>query len=351
VEVASNSLELDFAMNSAGETAAVSEGLNAGGGNFSAEVSLKARTGRWLEPTVVSPDGHDAYDPKIAIGPTGDAVVAWTRDGGTSRSVIQVARLHPGEQWTKPVTVSRRGASYPAVAVDGAGNATVVWNSSERRSSVIRAASSPANGSWTDPVELGATTPVAVPRVVAGRAGEAVALWDSPRGLALARRPPGEAWQTATWLSGPMGGNGAIAIGPAGTVVALWTRYTPTREPRERGIVQAALISAKGHWSAPQNLTTLADETGNPAVAVDGAGDVVATWQRSDGRDTIIQLATKRRGAPWSAPVRMSARGQSANWPDVAVDDHGDAVVVWTRYDGAHEIVQGRVGSDVFALP
>lgn len=49
-------------------------------------------------------------------------------------------------------------------------------------------------------------------------------------------------------------------------------------------------------------------------------------------------------GAEWTTPVNLSAAGQSASAPQVAVDAVGDAVVTWQRSDGANQRIQASAG-------
>jgi hypothetical protein len=45
----------------------------------------------------------------------------------------------------------------------------------------------------------------------------------------------------------------------------------------------------------------------------------------------------------WLAPQDLSAAGQNAFNPEVAVDAQGNAIAVWRRFDGTNFIVQAAV--------
>ncbi len=88
------------------------------------------------------------------------------------------------------------------------------------------------------------------------------------------------------------------------------------------------------------------------AVAVDGATTVV--WERSNGVNKIVQARTRPAGSPtFGAAVNLSAAGQDAFDPQVAVAVDGATTVVWTRRnDGSNLIVQASTrpaGSGTFA--
>lgn len=46
--------------------------------------------------------------------------------------------------------------------------------------------------------------------------------------------------------------------------------------------------------------------------------------------------------APWSDPFDLSAPGQFSQFPLVSVNDNGNAVAVWSRFDGTARVVQTR---------
>jgi hypothetical protein len=75
-----------------------------------------------------------------------------------------------------------------------------------------------------------------------------------------------------------------------------------------------------------------------PHVAMDRAGDAVVVWSSFNGADRIVQAAARPAGGSFTAPVNLSAPGQDAREPHVALDAAGDAVVVWERFVGTLSI-------------
>ena len=93
-------------------------------------------------------------------------------------------------------------------------------------------------------------------------------------------------------------------------------------------------------WLAPQDLSAAGQHAYDPQVAVDGQGNAIAVWQRSDGTNTIVQAAVRAAGGSFGAPQDVSAAGQKAGFPEVAVDGQGNAIAVWSRSNGTNYIVQ-----------
>ncbi len=94
-------------------------------------------------------------------------------------------------------------------------------------------------------------------------------------------------------------------------------------------------------WLAPQDLSAAGQKAGFPEVAVDGQGNAIAVWSRFDGTNFIVQAAAARAaGGSFGAPQDLSAAGQKAGFSQVAVGGQGNAIAVWSRFDGTNFIVQ-----------
>jgi len=95
-------------------------------------------------------------------------------------------------------------------------------------------------------------------------------------------------------------------------------------------------------WNLPP--LTIPDSSTNvitPSVGIDDAGNAVAVFAAFDGANFVIQGSTLPfGGVAWTAPVTISATGQDSENPRVTVKSNGDAVAVWSRFDGSNEIVQ-----------
>ena len=180
-----------------------------------------------------------------------------------------------------------------------------------------------------------------------------------------------------------------MGIDAAGNAVALWRRHDGSKY-----IVQAATRPAGGTWLAPVDLSLAGETAKEPRLAVDAAGDAVAVWTRFDGLDLTVQAAVRPAGGAWQAAARslggrrrtpknrrsrstprpapsqsgpgttaadtwcrarggspgsgrkpddVSVAGQNAEEPQVALDPAGNAIAVWSRFDGAKDIVQAAV--------
>ena len=75
-------------------------------------------------------------------------------------------------------------------------------------------------------------------------------------------------------------------------------------------------------------------------MAVDGRGNAITVWSRFNSTNFIVQAAVRAAGGAFGAPQDLSAAGRDAGFPQVAVDGRGDAIAVWSRFDGTNFITQ-----------
>ena len=195
---------------------------------------------------------------------------------------------------------------------------------------------------WLSPTQLSAAGRDAEePRVAVSPGGEAVAVWTRFDGantiVQASGRPPGGAWSPAVDIS--VAGRNAeepdVGIDSAGNATAVWRRHDGSDY-----VLQTATRPAGGSWQAPTDLSAAGEPAKEPQLAVGPAGDAVAIWARSDGLDFIVQAAARPAGGGWQGALPLSAAGRDAEAPQVAVDPSGDAVAVWSRHDGSRDIVQ-----------
>ena len=90
---------------------------------------------------------------------------------------------------------------------------------------------------------------------------------------------------------------------------------------------------------AVQNYTFAAEWAEGEKVVVDGDGNILVVWQSYDDTTGIFAIKSSRfdtslgTGGEWVSPVTLSDAGSSAFWPDLAINDSGDAVAIWSYDD------------------
>jgi hypothetical protein len=328
-------------VDAAGNATAVWERSN--GTNFIIQAATRPAGDAWGAAQDLSAAGQEAQQPDVAVGAAGDAVAVWKRSNGTN-FIIQAATRLAGGGWGAAQDLSAVGqeAQDPRIAVDGHGNAVAVWSRSNGTNFIIQAATRPAGGGWGAAQDLSATGQNAFDAHVAvDPQGNATAVWRRFDGaneiVQAATLPTGGSWSSAQNLSsaGQSASKQHVAVDAQGNATAVWNRFNGTNS-----IVQAATMPAGGSWSSPQDLSAAGQNANDPFVAVDGQGDTVASWYRFNGTNSIVQAATMPAGGGWGAAQDLSATGQNAFDARVALDAQGNAAAVWRRFDGTHYIVQ-----------
>jgi hypothetical protein len=131
-----------------------------------------------------------------------------------------------------------------------------------------------------------------------------------------------------------------VAIAPNGTVIAVWTRSDGTNFR-----IESSSRTPNGDWAIPQIVSDPGVSASGPAIAVDPSGNAVSVWTQSDGTNLRINAAYRPAGGSFGASTVVSAAGFDASAPDVSMDGSGNALVGWQRTDGTKLRVQTAIRS------
>jgi hypothetical protein len=247
-------------------------------------------------------------------------------------------------------------ATGPDLAVSGSGTATVVWSArSGSGAFTVYARQISASGTRGTTRQLSASGQDALaPQVAVAPTGTATVTWVRSNGtnfVVQARRilPGGTPEESTKTLSGSGQDSAApqVAVSPGGAATVVWKRFDGAHY-----LVQERRIAADGTLEASAHtLSESGQDAVEPQVAVDGNGKATVVWTRFDGSDSIVQVRrVGSEGTPVAAFTSLSAVGQSAVQPRVAVNTVGAVTVAWTRFDGSNWIVQSRRLSSSGAL-
>jgi PKD domain len=349
-EAGQNASAQQIALDARGDAVAIWQRLD--GANLIVESARRpAGAAGWSAPQRLSAAGQDAGEPQVAVTPAGDAVAVWERSDG-AHSIIESASLPAGAgAWSmaEPLSAPGQSAATAQIALDGRGDAVAVWRRFDGTRFIVEAATRPAGApEWSKPQALSEPGQNAfVPQVALDDGGDAVAVWERSDGanfiVESATRPAtADTWSKPQALSEP-GQNASfpeVALDGRGDAVAVWERLDGARPIAHLIVESSSLPLGAAMWSKAQPLSEPGQNASFPELALDGQGDAVAVWERSDGAQptshTIVESAGLPAGAnAWSSPQKLSEPGQNAVVAQLAVDRNGDAVAVWTRVDGA----------------
>jgi len=103
------------------------------------------------------------------------------------------------------------------------------------------------------------------------------------------------------------------------------------------------------------NISPDGDDANYPQVAMDDNGNAIITWYQFDGRYSQIFKSEYRDGA-WTHPSGLndsiSPDGDDAYYPQVAMDDNGNALITWEQNDGSYsQIFKSEYCNGVWTHP
>jgi hypothetical protein len=183
---------VSIAFDARGDGLAVWGGSQVTGAVEGVEASfMPAASGAWQPPVTLSASGRFTV-PRVAFDSQGNAVAVWSRDTGAGFTV-EVDTLRAAEQtWQGPVALTNTGdVGDPAVAVGPHEQALVVWSTRHQPGhasfSLDAAVGSLAQGKWRKPVRIVGLSSTkeaerlepGEPHVAVDGSGNAIVLWEA----------------------------------------------------------------------------------------------------------------------------------------------------------------------------
>jgi hypothetical protein len=285
----------------------------------------------WSPPVQISPPGEWASGGEVAFDGQGNATVVWANN---TRGLIQArtwdATTH---RWGVPESISTGPPhSGPRIAVSPSGRAVVAWSAPSGYDYLVRAAIRPSRtGSW-GPEQLLSTAgqTASVDDIVEQPSGQTIVMWDrfeyTTDYLEVATLPAGSlAWGPPETLSRPgtNGHNGTVDIGPDGTAIAAWQRDI---ELEQVGVEVSIRAPTDTQWSTPEPI---AEHAFNPAVAATAAGDAVVVFGQAAWWPTIEARVRDAITGAWGPVAKLSQPVFETSPHSIAADSLGGVFVVW----------------------
>lgn len=203
---------------------------------------------------------------------------------------------------------------------------TLIWlafGAASIACALLAIAASTARAGWTQPLEISqagvATSGV---QVAADAAGDVSAAWvnGNPTGaIKSAYQPAGGSWQTPlTPISTSNCASPSLAVNSAGAAVLVADCGSGAEKMR------VAYRPAGGSWAATE---LPGSENGSvPRAAIDNSGNAIVVWERSD---STVHSSYKTAAGSWEAAQLVSPTGDVVTEPQVAMSPAGLAVAVW----------------------
>lgn len=311
-------------------------GYQAFDGAFRALFFKRPAGGSWLEPIPVADDSQ-TIQPPLAVNERGDAVMALTRQDGGSNIIINAVYRPAGGSWgtVQPLSEPGEDAALMDVAIDPGGNAVAMWRRSDGVTGIRVQASYFSDGSWGPPQNVSNAGVQNPSVVVMDASGDAHAIWTAIEGGNYRAQTADRLESTGQWgnlqtLSAAGGNAGGvdITVNASGDAVAIWSRYNGSSFD-----VQTSYRPSGGVWSSPADIGQ--SNSYHPAlhVDIDGAGNAAAIWTEDHGAGIAIKAGFRSHSSGVWGITPLDPSGVAQNPPIIAMNDRGDAIASWTRFD------------------
>jgi Ca2+-binding RTX toxin-like protein len=308
----------------------------------------RAAAGTLSTVQTLSASGQYAEEPQVSVDTNGNAIFIWERLDTTTSALIETrTRTQAGTLGTTEVhTATGQKALAPQIGFDSSGNAVFTWGRFDGTSTtccfLIQTRRRTSAGALSAIQNLSlAGQNGKEPQIAVAPNGDAVYTWSRfdgkyQRVQARQRLSAGTLAGLQTVSSvGPDGFTAQTAVAPNGSAVFTWMAFDGTHN-----LIQARTSTATGGLSPVQTLSDTTQNASQPQVGVDSSGNAVFVWKRSDGTNTRIEARTRSSTGTLGTVQVLSAAGQNADVPQVAVDPNGNAVFTWTRSDGTNTRVE-----------
>ncbi|MBN4063323.1 Ig-like domain-containing protein [Cardiobacterium sp. AH-315-I02] len=287
----------------------------------------------WGNVEQIEAGAGNSYSPQIAIDTNGNALVVWQQRDANNRGDILASRFN-GAKWSSAVAIETGefDAQFPQIVIDNNGNALAVWLQHDGTRFNILANRFDGN-SWGTNAELidRKDTSAQAPQIAIDNNGNAFAIWQQS-GIQVSRFD-GTTWGGAVSLGETtLSDFPQIAFDNSGNALAAWVSFGSTSKFR----VFVSHFDGT-NWGEPELFET--DDTEqharSPQITFDNNGNVFVVWYQENSNSLFNIWANRYDGTSWAGAELIESNDiGSASLPQIAVDNNGNALVVWGQWDG-----------------
>jgi hypothetical protein len=243
--------------------------------------AVETAPGTWAAEQEIDGAGNAADEAQIAVDGSGRGLAVWVQG-----NAVRGATYTGG--WNAAMLVSTAlTPAHPRLAMNAAGDAVAVWETQHATGGIdIAAATYTVAGGWSNPVLLeGTPLESSSPAVAIDAAGDAVLVWIQSDGLH--RNVVATEYFPATgWASGAAliedndtgdAKSPAVAITPAGNATAVWAQEVSGTTGIEQDIFGNRLATGTTNWDVAMGVSQpgLND---TPAITAIAGGQVSVIW-------------------------------------------------------------------------
>ena len=290
----------------------------------------------WSNPALIeAEDADDAYSPYVAANSRGEAIAVWAERNDTQARIF-ASRFMPGMGWEPATRVDTRAYHLfqPRVALDDSGNAIALAGQEESNPAaldIVASRFSRTSESWGSAMTLASGLDAVVDlELQMDPKGNATAAWAQRVASEISTvvrqfDTDNESWGVSMALPGR---GSTLAVGASGNAITV-------RRVDESHLVSNHFYAATGSWGPARTIPAESGEIDGWSVAINGdeyAVTVSRLW-RSQEVDVVANRFVRDLG--WGFPMVLRKEpAKDAFAPQIEMDTHGNALVVWSQSDG-----------------
>ena len=312
-----------------------------------------AKTWRTTE-LIETNNAGDANSPQVAIDASGNALAVWAQSDGTRLNVWANRYTAATSSWGTAALIESDdlgGVANPQIAMDTSGNALAVWEQSDgSRFNIWANRFTAANNSWGTAVliENNDAGNASAPQIAVDANGDALVVWAQSDGTRFNIYSNRFTASSSSWAAPVVieADNVAdayspqIAIDANGNAMAVWQQF----EAGTFNIWANRYTSATGKWGTAALIeTSNAGNASNQKIAVDTAGNALAVWTQFDGTTNHIYANRfTAASSSWGVAAVIRTGTGDTDRPQIAFDASGNALAVWDQHDGTRRNIHAN---------
>lgn len=288
--------------------------------------------GSWGSTVMLEHEEGCVHYADVAMNGDGDAIVVWSQDDPTGYQRVW-ANLFINGSWQGAVSIEQEeGASdSPLVAMNDDGEATVVWHTDHGYGNYCIMTNSFTGADWTDPTIMASgNESMMLLDVSMNDAGDAATIWRQ-------RNATDVIWLFASVMKDGIWGNASrigsegssflyeakVVVDSKGDDIVVWNQWGESYN----GCYIFANTFSNGSWGEAIVLDGGNVCADSPDLVIDGQDRAIAVWCRSSTSSSIYSSIYE--GGAWGEVRSIEDAIGYSYPPHIATDGNGNAIVAW----------------------
>lgn len=299
--------------------------------------------GSWGDTVQIDDGVRTAYYSHVIMDGDGLAIAVWSQENDSGYMSIY-ANIYQDGIWTGATMIDQSNGSSgePFITMNDEGDALVIWSQSDGSGMDKVCARQFSDGIWGDQMQISSSDDGITCRAISmNDDGEAVALWFQSNDTG--RWPCASILSNGSWGEATIIGDECkmmmeteVCMARDGTVVAVWSQLNESYD-----CTVLANILKNGSWTGATVLDDLDGDAYAPDLAMDDEGNAIAVWSY-ESTSLTIHFRTFSDGS-WSDVGTIEGLNGEAHPAHISMIGNGDATVVWHFDPGSGSCSLGMV--------